>query len=71
MHAILVNFHLEVSESELIETKESAEAYLEGEFYQWMSRSGLLSNLEARHFRVSDEPSAAFGTPSVPLGPAA
>jgi len=51
----------------LFATKENAEAYLAGEFYQWMSTSPLLSNVEAQHFHVEDEPSEAFGTPTVPL----
>ena len=53
-------FHLFTDEA-------AAGAYLEGEFFQWLSGTDLTSKVEAKHFHVEDDPSKAFGTPSVPL----
>ncbi len=55
----------------LFESKETADAYLKGEFFQWLSNSDLISNVEIKQFVVEDEPSKMFGTPSVPLAKSA
>jgi hypothetical protein len=51
----------------LFATREDADAYLNGEFFLWFSSSELLSGFDVRHFEVDDEPSVAFGTPTIPL----
>jgi hypothetical protein len=51
----------------LFATRDDAEAYLSGDFYQWFSTSELLSGFDVRHFEVDDEPSILFGTPTTPL----
>jgi hypothetical protein len=51
----------------LFATRDDADAYLRGEFFQWFSTSPLLSGFDVRHFEVDDEPSVAFGTPTAPL----
>lgn len=48
-------------------SREAADAYVGGEFFQGFSSSPLLSNLRVQHLAVEDEPSKAFGTPSTPL----
>ncbi len=51
----------------LFSTKEHAEGYLEGDFFHWFSNTPVISNVQVQHFNVNDEPSKAFGTPSIPL----
>jgi hypothetical protein len=51
----------------LFTDQEAASDYLDGEFFQWFSGTSLLSDLQVAHFAVDEEPSIAFGTPSLPL----
>ena len=51
----------------LFTSREAADSYLSGEFFQGFSKSSVISNLEVQHWTVDDEPSKAFGTPSTPL----
>ena len=55
----------------LFDTPAAAEGYLSGSFFTEFRSSPMLSDFEIQHFEVDDHPSAAFGTPSLPLASAA
>ena len=51
----------------LFSSKDTADAYVGGEFFEWFSNHPVLSDLEMQSFAVDDGPSQAFGTPTKPL----
>ena len=51
----------------VFESKEAAESYVSGEFFQGFANSPPISNVRVQHYRINDEPSIALGLPSQPL----
>jgi len=51
----------------LFESRADADSYITGEFFKGFASSPAISNVRIQHYSVSDEPSKALGTPSVPI----
>jgi hypothetical protein len=51
----------------LFTDRDTAGAYLNGDFFTEFSSSPLLTDLSVQHWAVDDGPSQGFGTPSTPM----